>query len=275
MPELPEVETVARQLRPLTAGLQVKGLVVLDQLLGSPPVSTLPGRTLAMVSRLGKFVIFELTHPQKETLWLAVHLRMTGRLIWSPGAPSGPARHLRARLLLSGGEVCFFDPRRFGTLQILSSLQGVQPAGLDPTTSAFTVQALTGLLGRGKQELKAWLLRQDKLVGLGNIYASEILFEARIDPRREAGSLTRAEIRRLHQSTCEVLGRAIQNCGTTFSDFQGARGKIGGYQKYLKVYKREGEACVQCGGAIARLSQQGRSTFFCGRCQRNPRRLVG
>jgi len=193
---------------------------------------------------------------------------MTGRLIWHTRARLRERKHLRARLWLEGGSVLFYDTRRFGTLQVLDSLDKVQPRGVDPITGVFSARVLGELLGASsRQEIKTWLLRQDKLVGLGNIYASEVLFEALIHPSREASSLTRPEQGRLVRAIRRVLKQAIAHCGTTFSDFQTTQGALGSYQQYLKVFKREGEACPGCGEAIQRKVQQGRSTFFCPNCQ--------
>ena len=273
MPELPEVETVARQLAPAMIGRAVRRLEVLDPLLGKPPAARMKGRQVEDVYRLGKQVVLALSAPssgQAAPLFLTIHLRMTGRLIWHPGAFRGERKHLRARLLLSGGSLLFFDVRRFGTLALLDSLDTVRPRGVDPVTGELTPGVLGELLGESGQEIKVWLLRQDRLVGLGNIYASEVLFGARINPRRAAGSLSRPEQRRLVTVVKQVLGRAIAHCGTTFSDFQTARGTMGSYQQYLQVFKRQGQACPGCGEAIQRFVQQGRSTFFCPRCQRSP-----
>ncbi len=140
--------------------------------------------------------------------------------------------------------------------------------GVDPLSDELDVGLFHKLLGNGRQDLKAWLLRQDRLVGLGNIYASEILYAARLDPRRGVSSLSRNEVRRLHGATKRILDRAIERCGTTFSDFQDARGQSGGFARFLKVYRREGAPCRRCKKQISRIVQHGRSTFFCDSCQR-------
>jgi len=267
MPELPEVETVARQLGHLLSGRSVRTLEILDPLLGPPGVASLAGRTVGGVRRLGKQVLLELDRAGAP-LWLAFHLRMTGRLIWREGGGRVSPRHLRARLRLEGGWLLFYDPRRFGTLHLCNSLAELEPAGLDPLSGELTDAALAGLLAGSPQAIKPWLLRQDRLVGLGNIYASEILFAAGIDPRRPARSLGAAEIRELRRGTRAVLERAIERCGTTFSDFQDARGLAGSFQDCLGVYGREGEPCPRCGTPVERLTQQQRSTFWCARCQR-------
>ncbi len=276
MPELPEVETVARQLAPLVEGRRVERVRLLDPLLrrvrGWRAPAGSPGAGVARVFRHGKQVLFEL-RPNgarrrargESPLWLAVHLRMTGRLSVARRVPRERA-HLRAIFRLDDGVVLFHDVRRFGTIRWLKDPEDAAPGAIDPTTPAFTPASLASLLGTSRQEIKPWLLRQDRIVGLGNIYASEILHLARIAPIRPAGSLDRAERRRLHDATRRVLERAIENCGTTFSDFQDAYGVTGSYQELLSVYGREGEPCPRCGEPVVRLVQQQRSTFWCPGC---------
>ena len=268
MPELPEVETVARQLAAQITGQRVRTVELLDRKLGPLSPRLLRGRAVRRVFRLGKQVLLELRRERGAPVWLAVHLRMTGRLVWSPAPEQRHDRHLRARLELERGWLLFCDARRFGTLRLLRQLELARPAGQDPTDPCFTPPRLARLLGQGKQALKVWLLRQDRLVGLGNIYASEILYHARLHPARAAGSLTRAEVGRLHSAITTVLARAIEHCGTTFSDFQTAEGLTGSYQQYLAVYARQGQPCPGCGRPVRRLVQQQRSTFYCPCCQR-------
>jgi formamidopyrimidine-DNA glycosylase len=193
---------------------------------------------------------------------------MTGRLTWSAEPARVDRAHLRARFDLDRGTLLFHDTRRFGTFCWHHTAEEARPAGIDPLSPELTPARMAGLLERSRQNLKAWLLRQDRLVGLGNIYASEILHAARISPRRSADTLKDAEVRALLRSTRRVLRRAIENCGTTFSDFQDARGLTGSYQQYLAVYGRAGERCRRCRGTVRRAVQQQRSTFFCPGCQR-------
>jgi len=268
MPELPEVETVARQLRPLLIGRTVRSLRILDPLLRNGRTPRLGGRPIRGVRRSGKRVLLELgpAPGRSRPLCLAVHLRMTGRLIWRPSA--GSVDHLRARFELDRGALLFVDMRRFGTFDWYPSAFAAAPTGIDPLAREFTARRLDALVDGTRQDAKAWLLRQDRLVGLGNIYASEILWASRLSPRREVRSLDRGERRRLHRAIRRILSRAIENCGTTFANFQDAHGVEGSYQRFLAVYGREGERCRRCGGAIRRIVQQQRSTFFCAACQR-------
>ncbi len=269
MPELPEVETVVRGLAPVLEGRKIHKLEVFDNKLAVRPRQLPRGRIITRVFRHGKEIVIDLSLKAKRNrpLWLCVHLRMTGRLIWNPPPYAPPERHLRARVSLDHGNLLFIDTRRFGTMRVLDSLENAFAAGLDPFSPEFTAAKLADLLHGSTQEIKPWLLRQDRLVGLGNIYASEILFAAKISPARPGGSLNRTEMRRLHGHTRRVLQRAIKYCGTTFSDFQDSRGQSGGFRRLLKVYGREDAPCRRCGQPIEKLVQQGRSTFFCPVCQ--------
>ncbi len=267
MPELPEVETVARQLAPLLNGRRIVELSVFDQRLAFAGSELVAGCRIMDVFRVGKEVVLELAPragERSKRVWLLIHLRMTGRLIRHTGRAVYDTKHLRARFKLDRGNLLFYDIRRFGVFRLSDSLEY---KGLDPMSAGFTLEVLDALLKGSSQAIKPWLLRQDRLVGLGNIYASEILFAAGLDPTREAGSLDRDEIKRLHRSTRDVLRRAIKFCGTTFSDFQDSQGQSGSFQNYLKVYGREDEKCKKCGSPILRVTQQQRSTFYCGNCQ--------
>jgi len=265
MPELPEVETVANQLSPLIVGRTIRELKIIDQKLALALPRGFKGQRISSVSRIGKQVVIA----TDKSIWISVHLRMTGRLLWYPARQQPEdARHVRARLLLSGGEVWFHDVRRFGTLRLYRTLESLLPLGLEPLSKRLTGRRLHGLLGNSAQALKVWLLRQDRLVGLGNIYACEILFAARLCPLRAAGSLSADEAGRLQRAIRRILRQAIDCCGTTFSDFQDARGVYGGFQQFLRVYARNGERCSRCRGRIERIVQQQRSTFYCPECQK-------
>lgn len=268
MPELPEVETVVRQFAPLLTGRVLRRLELFDPLLAPERPERVAGRRILAVRRIGKEIALRLSPLAGESraLWLCIHLRMTGRLLVENG--SGPDPRMRARLVLDRGSVVFSDLRRFGTLKVTDSLKSIKTGGVDPLSRTLTARRLADLLAGSPQEIKIWLMRQDRLVGLGNIYCSEILYKAGIDPRRAAGLLTFEETRRLHHALRKILRQAIANCGTTFSDFQGANGEIGSYQAFLQVYNREGEACRACGTSIERVVQQQRSTFYCPSCQR-------
>lgn len=271
MPELPEVETVARQLAPCVTGREITGLRILDPRLRTARTPRVAGRRVVSVGRAGKRVLFELSPRAggSDRLWLGVHLRMTGRLLWSRNGRPRAATHVRARLALTGGDVWFDDARRFGTFDWFADAgAAVPPGAIDPLARALTPRRLETLAAGSRQGLKTWLLRQDRLVGLGNIYASEILHAAALSPFREAGALDALERSRLLGEMRRILRRAIRASGTTFSDFQDARGVEGSFQRFLRVYDREGEPCPRCGRPVVRTVQQQRSTFHCPACQR-------
>ncbi len=270
MPELPEVETVARQLAQLIVGREVRSLSILDPRLRNGPMPRLRGRRIDEVARSGKRVLVRFSGATSPTdpLWLAVHLRMTGRLIWLGDSPRVERAHLRARFALDRGTLLFYDTRRFGTFEWFRSAEEARPSGIDPMTDQLSAVRLRALYGTSLQSIKTWLLRQDRLVGLGNIYASEILHAARISPRRAARTLGAEESNRLRRAMRKILERAIRACGTTVSDFQDSRGEIGSYQRFLAVYDREGRPCRRCRGRVVREVQQQRSTFWCPGCQR-------
>jgi formamidopyrimidine-DNA glycosylase len=270
MPELPEVETIARQLEPCMTGRIVRELRIHDPKLRPGRRPRLRNRSVVRVCRSGKRVLvgFSSVTPGGAAIWMAVHLRMTGRLTWHPEGTVPDRNHLRAQIRFDRGSLLFHDTRRFGTLTWHPTAEDAAPTGVDPFATTLTPAAFASMLGGGRQSVKVWLMRQDRLAGIGNIYASEILHAAAISPARFASSLDRADARRLLGATRRILRRAIKNCGTTFSDFQDARGVTGSYQRYLAVYGRDGEACRRCGGSIERFVQQQRSTYFCSGCQR-------
>ena len=272
MPELPEVETVARQLKPLIKGKIVNEIVALDPKLKSNSFKKLVGLKVKDVYRVGKQVILEFDREK----YLAIHLRMTGRLISADINKktkladfyhniSINQKHIRFKLMFDKRELNFVDPRRFGTVKLLSEIEQV---GVDPVSNSFSKKLLAELINNNAQPLKNWLMRQDRLVGIGNIYASEILFDSKLNPQRKINTLSLSQIDQLYLSIRKILNKAIKNCGTTFSDFQTTTGEVGSFQNFLKVYGREGESCLNCQAGIKRIVQQQRSTFFCNKCQK-------
>jgi formamidopyrimidine-DNA glycosylase len=270
MPELPEVETVVRYLQPLVTGRVICSATAPDPLLHPFDPSRVRNVRIAGVERIGKQVVLVLERMRSSrSRWLAVHLRMTGRLSVIPRQDPLPEKHLRAWFDLGDVWLAFVDPRRFGTLQLVNTPDVLQPLGIDPLSPGFTSRQLAGLLQQSSQELKIWLLRQDRLVGLGNIYASESLFAAGLHPQRLTGSMAPAESQALYRAVRHVLRRAIRFCGTTFSDFQYGQSQRGSFQDKLAVYGRDGLPCRRCGAQIERIVQQQRSTFYCPDCQRD------
>lgn len=277
MPELPEVETVARGAHEMAAGARIGSawFAAHPKLFKNPAAlqaEGLEGRSIVGVHREGKHIVCELgaregRSKKVEAQWI-VHLGMTGRLLVADsGLPV--ARHTHARLELDGGrELRFVDPRRFGRLEYreLAREGAFRAAGAEPLE--VTEAEFHGLFHGRKMPIKAALLNQKLLSGVGNIYADESLFRAGIRPTREAARLTRKELEGLRLSLVEVLRAAIQAGGSSVSDYVDARGKHGFFQLEHCVYQRTGEACRQCGEPIRRIELAGRGTHFCRKCQR-------
>jgi len=262
MPELPEVETIARQLAPHLEGRRVVRVEILDPRLALD-TDGLSGTSVKRVLRVGKRLVLELeTGP-----CLRIDLRMTGRLTWSPTGADFELKRLRAVISLEDGNLLFHDIRRLGEVRLCESLCDAKPAGAEPFDPALTLEIFSNLIAGCRQPLKVWLLRQDRLAGIGNIYASEIPFAAGLRPDRPVSGLTPGERERLLDAIRAVLTEAITHRGTTLSDYRDARGEPGGHQGHLRVYGRETEPCPRCGGRIERIVQRQRSTFFCPGCQ--------
>jgi formamidopyrimidine-DNA glycosylase len=275
MPELPEVETVCRQLNETAKGRIINGLVIHDHklALSANAESGIEAKfcvkhSIAKVFRSGKQIAVELIGPRKVQSWILFHLRMTGRLYHMDRLPENISeKHLRLTVKLDQGNLFFVDQRRFGLVLQRKEKIGILPKGVDPVSADFTLNVFKDLLAGSRIKIKPWLLKQDKVTGLGNIYASEILFEAGVDPERLAGSLTDMETKKVHHATIRILNKAIEMCGTTFSDFQDSTGTEGKFGTMLKVYNRGGKPCLSCDTEIIKFSQQQRSTFWCPACQ--------
>jgi len=287
MPELPEVETIARGVHERVRGDRIQQVWFgsHSEPFRTPPMEQargLEGQFLLGVQRIGKHIVCDLG-PVRNTVaakevpgadlavtptaqWI-VHLGMTGRLlVTTPDAPV--AAHTHARLTLaSGRELRFVDPRRFGRLEY-RNLQS-QPAFKGPGADPLTIgqEEFAALFRRRKLAIKAALLNQTLLAGVGNIYADESLFHAGIRPRRAAGGLSRAELERLRLALCKILRHAIQLGGSSVSDYVDATGVRGFFQLEHRVYMRTGEPCLECGTAIKRILLAGRGTHFCPTCQ--------
>jgi formamidopyrimidine-DNA glycosylase len=270
MPELPEVETIVRDLGRLLPGSVIAGVEVVhpDLIEGGAEAfaRSLRGRRIDGVARRAKNILLDLGDAR-----LVVNLGMTGRLLVLAAGDAEPS-HPGARFRLEDGRTLLYhDVRRFGRLSYLSREAWEardREMGYEPLSAEFTPEALLDLARRSRVAVKTWLMDQRRVVGVGNIYASEALFRAGIDPRRPALSLTPAEARRLHQGIVDVLREAIDFRGTTLLDYRDASGEQGRFADRLRVYDRAGEPCRVCGSPIQRIVQGGRSTFFCERCQR-------
>ena len=278
MPELPEVETIRRQLAPALEGRRIERLAVLDPRWcePAPPEAVedaLRGRRVEHLGRRGKYLIVSV----EEDIHLVMHLRMTGNLLLRDDADEPP--HLRARFELDSGQrLLFVDVRRFGTGDVLlgsdaladyfSSRLGVEPLGPD-----FTADALRALARGRRQPVKAFLLSQERVAGVGNIYGDEALFRARIHPLRAVGTLRRAQIGALRDAVVETLEQGIDAKGASIDDYRHIDGAEGSFQDRFLVYSRAGEPCPRCGTPIQKLRAAGRGTYVCPNCQRRPRRV--
>ncbi len=272
MPELPEVETIARKLRRTITGKQVAGVYLSGKALRRPLpenfAALLCGRTVRLIHRRGKYLILEM---DPHAYWI-IHLGMSGRLCYTPG-PANRKKHTHALVRFTdGGELQFSDPRRFGLMDIgqaagLDALPDMQRLGKDPLGSGFDADWLWHELAKTRRDLKSFLLDQQRIAGLGNIYVCEAMFRARVHPARRCDTLTRREATALAQAIREVLGEAVRHRGTSFSDFMDSDGEPGAHQGFLRVFQREGEKCRRCHATIARMKQGNRSTYFCPRCQ--------
>ncbi len=259
MPELPEVETLRRQLSRVLKGRRIVNAEVLD-----PKIAKLPdlhGRTVTAVRREGKAIWIDIG----DDLSLRLHLRMSGRLLWRTGSGVRPA-HARFCLFFPAGELLCIDPRRFATLE-LRRKETVAAAIPD----ALCVKDADGLraAARGRRlPVKTFLMDQRILAGIGNIYACEILYEAAVDPRRAAGGVSRQAWRRIAEAIARVLRVAVRCRGTSISDWRDLHGDSGEFQRHLQVYDRKEQACRRCGGIVRRIALGGRGTYFCPSCQR-------
>jgi formamidopyrimidine-DNA glycosylase len=275
MPELPEVETVANGVHARVHGQTIRSVWTSNkpQTFKSPPneiVETLTGSRIDRVHRVGKTIVIDLSRKdlsrKKKSAQFLVHLGMTGRLLVSaPEAPVAP--HTHAILTLSSGkELRFVDPRRFGRLSVVAPDTRYEGPGAEPLT--IPVEEFIALFRNRKTPIKAALLNQSLLHGVGNIYADESLFHAGIRPSRHAGRLTRADLIRLRAALIKVLTEAIKLGGSSVSDYVDADGVAGFFQLRHHVYSRTGEPCRVCKTPIKRIVIGGRSTHFCPTCQR-------
>ena len=269
MPELPEVETIARGLQKRLAGRRfVEARLRLPGLYrrGSLRVSWLLGRRIGRVDRVGKNAVFHLVPPGV----MVVNLGMTGRLLLASGSADRPMRekHLHGRFHFDGGlELRYYDPRRFGFLYVSRSPDVAGELGLGPDPFRADPRYLARILRGRRAPVKPLLLDQRIVSGLGNIYTDETLFVARMDPRTP-GDRAAHHAGRILSSARRVLDRAISRRGSTIRDYRLPDGDEGDYQRFHAVYGREGEACVRCGAPIEKIVLHGRGTHFCPSCQR-------
>ena len=267
MPELPEVETIRAQLAPRLTGRSLVRVEILDPRLTRPidlfeVAEELEGDTVLAVERRGKYLVLRL----ESGLALLVHLRMTGGFHWQPTS------HERAVLELDDGtRLVYRDVRRFGTWLVLEDAE-LEPYfagknGPEPLGPHFTTEWLAGRLAVRRAPVKAVLLDQRVVAGLGNIYADEALWRARVNPMRPANGLDAEEVRRLHRAIRASLRMGIERQGSTLSDYAAPDGSPGSMQDEFRVYGRDGLPCPRCRTPIAKARVGGRGTWYCPRCQ--------
>lgn len=274
MPELPEVETVRRQLQAALPGRVVTNAwispdapALLRGLTREQFVDRAGGRTIEGLRRRGKWLIVDLS----GGVLFVMHLRMTGRIfLRRPDDPPDP--FLRACLTLDNGcELRWCDVRKFGTWNLVEDIVEVTGAmGPEPLDSDFSAETILAATVGRRAPMKSVLLDQRRVAGLGNIYVDEALWRAAIHPRRESGSLTLEEAERLREAIVAVLLDSLESGGSSMRDYLDTSGRRGRFQDRWQVYKREGEPCPRCGTAIAKIVMSGRGTRYCPKCQSEP-----
>ncbi len=273
MPELPEVETVCRSLRPHLLGRTIKHVHVVDPRLRVPvdikSLQSLVGQRVEAIERRAKYILIQLS---ANFVWL-FHLGMSGKLIC---VERKTARRKHDHIIVQlddGGELRYHDPRRFGLSLVtrresLHELPQLRTLGIDPFDADLTGEYLFRFTRASERRIRDLLLDQQIVAGLGNIYANEILSLTGIKPTTRAHRLTRRQADALAGAIPRLLGDAIRWCGTSFSDYRDADDKSGEFQNHLRVYDRDGEKCRGCSSAIKRVAIGNRSAFYCPRCQK-------
>ncbi len=270
MPELPEVETIARGLAHTVAGKIIESVKIhLPKMAVAPPgivfAAALPGERIEGVGRRAKYVVMELGSGRK----LVTSLRMTGRLVLQrPGETDYPGTHV-ALHYTDGTRLSFADVRTFGRMRLVQPDEAWDAdLGIEPLSSGFTPQGFIGMLSGRTTPIKTLLLDQRHIAGIGNIYASEALWEAGIRPGKPANALTKPATLRLYHAIRDVLTRATEMRGSSVDDYVDAEGLRGGFQNVLSVYGKLGDPCPRCGKPIVRTVIAQRGTWWCRNCQR-------
>jgi len=262
MPELPEVETIARTLKPCVTGRRMLDAHFHSRLVlsGDPKATAaaIRGRTIVRLERRGKFLLFDL-----DGVWLVIHLGMTGKLLWNGSA--GP--HTRAIFELDAGRLLYDDIRQFGRIEAARKIPR-RVARLGPDPLAIPASEFAARLWERRRQIKPLLLDQTFLAGLGNIYTDEALHRAGIHPRAAADHLSAKRASRLYEAIQEVLSEAISAGGSSISDYVDGNGRAGSFQLQHRVHGKAGEPCPACGAEIRRIVIAQRGTHYCPKCQR-------
>ncbi len=290
MPELPEVETIRRQLEPDLGGRSIEAVEVLDPYFSKPAspaafAAAAEGRTITDVGRRGKYLVFEFDNGDS----MVIHLRMTGSItLVAPDGSASPGdariysagddeKHLKVRFTLDdGGEIRFADPRRFGRGFVAGpdelETYFASRLGVEPLAPEFNAEYLAEISAGRTGPLKSFLLNQKGVVGIGNIYADEALFRAGIHPLSPGGSMKPQHHQALRDGIVEALQRGLDLGGASIDDYRDAHGDTGAMQNEFLVHRREGEPCGECGETIVKIVVGGRSTYFCPSCQKRLRK---
>ena len=272
MPELPEVETIRRDLEKRIVGKKIAHVEIRNTgtIHGDVTVfqKTLTKNSIEKCERIGKLLIFALHKKQ----YLLVHLKMTGKFIYREKGTAVAGGYTRIIFtFVDGSELFFQDVRKFGYMTIVSEseLEHIKKKyGIEPLTKNFTLQNFEAAMSGRKTSLKVVLLNQARIAGIGNIYADEICFVTSILPSRSAQKLSSAEIQALHAACNAIIQKAIEHRGTTFNSYVDGHGKKGKFANFLQVYQRQGKSCFRCPGVIAKVRVAGRGTHFCPKCQK-------
>jgi formamidopyrimidine-DNA glycosylase len=269
MPELPEVETIRRQLSDKIVSKKIDSIEVSDKKAFIGAKISAVGKTIVRVDRRAK--VLRLVFDDNSALF--IHFKMTGQMFWQKKGDFAPTRFTRAIFNLNdGSRLLFNDPRKFGWVKVVADVDK-EPTNLsiEPFKENFTLANFERIITKSRKPIKLLLMDQEKIGGIGNIYANEALFSARIDPFRPANSLGANEIKKLHASIMAILKKAIACKGSSGKDewYRQINGQPGCYQEHFLVYQREGQKCPgNCGGKVMRQKQGGRSSFYCPKCQK-------
>ena len=276
MPELPEVEAFTQALRPFVEGRTILKCRVIHPIAVRPSSGRgakaaaaelerrVRGQSVKAVERRGKYLLLRLANG-----CLVLHFRLDGQLLWFDSKKT--TGHVDVVFEMKHGTLGFVDQRHFGRVQWAGSpeaIPGIAALGIDPLSKEFTTNRLAELLAQSRRPLKLFLLDQDKIAGIGNIYSNEAMWHARLNPTRPADALSDGEAPKLHKAIVAVLRRALECCLHPAPDLRDANWWFQGLERMERVYGREGKKCRRCGSTIQRIEQGGRSTFWCAHCQK-------